>query len=209
MSRITLSFITLLIIEIFVIIFIVDPRWTLQVYGSENSNYESVLGKQFTSNHRDRTTKRFNKWFVRSGVVKQSFDTFVATDEQRRRSRGMEDMGNGMQQWMYERLKSFWTQVKIAMFRFSVLAELMMYAVLIYIPVLIDGLTQRSINAEAYEYASPTYFHMSKKLLTILILTPFLFLIFPGALHPWFVLGWMLIFPIPIWLGAKNVQHKI
>lgn len=209
MSRSALIILVVLLLELFLLLFIVSPSWSSKVYKLDTTSYASVFGQNFASKHMKYANNRYHHWFVASGVVKGSYDTFIATEEQRKRSRGMEDLGTGMQAWMYKRITAFWTVVKTLMFRASALLELFLYSLLLYIPFVIDGLVQRTIDHHGYVYASPTYFHAAKNSIQFLLLMPLAFLLVPMHVHPVFILSWLGVFPIALWLGAKNVQHVI
>jgi len=104
------------LVIIFLVHFVAYAVFIKENYLLSNMQHERIaqhafLGEQNAQYSDVRAQNYFTRWFVNTGVMANSFQTLVPTEQQRRDSRGMENMGSNVFPWVQQRVRTWWTMV--------------------------------------------------------------------------------------------------
>lgn len=184
-----------------------SPEFVKGQQKSEISSVRAVIGGKAEAKIQASTRATFHKWFVKSGFIAGFYKTFIPTEEEKARSRGLEDFGGEAFPWVEKRFKVFLEVMKGAIYRFYYLLLVMPHVLPVLLVGLIDGLVKRQEKKELFGYANPNYYHFAKYLIFGSIVSPFVLAFLPLGINPYLFTVWFLVLPFVIWLGVSNVQH--
>jgi hypothetical protein len=72
---------------------------------------------------------------------------------------------------------------------------------------LVDALVIRKIEILNFKTANSVFYHGAKRGLIWLLLLPIFMVISPITITAPFLVTWAAVFPVVVWVGAKNVQE--
>lgn len=171
---------------------------------AEYNAIQSFLGEESATRLRSQTDYWYDKLFNQTGIVTESYNILVPTEEQKERSGAMKNMGSSVFAYAEARITAWWTAVYIGLHR--------IFSLLIWLPGLlplavaagIDGSAMRKVKADSYQRASALFFGTGKSGLAILLLAPLVMALFPFPLPPVIAPLWVLAIIFLLSLVIRN-----
>ena len=90
------------------------------------------------------------------GLHEAMRNLFLPTDEQREKSRGLEEFGNYLFKYMSDRMEAFWRGLYLLFTRIWILMLWLPFIPIIVLPAFNHGWQLRNIKKTNFDYASPT-----------------------------------------------------
>lgn len=162
----------------------------------------------------ERATQRGNDWFttvfVDTRIMEHSFAPFIPTAEERASVEhlGMQDFGQPLFVWFENRMRVWWTLVWSTFTRVSSVLLWAPYTLLILVPLMVDGWTQRERRKHTFEFASPV---KQRYAISALIWMPILFMLMlsaPIAMHPLITPACIFGFGLLMQTGIANFMKR-
>lgn len=197
------------LLEIVLAALIISPEFIRKELAEEQQHVVNALGARVEHGLREQSAEAFRTVLVDTGVVRASYDMLVPTEDQRRRSVGMEELGGSTFVWVGERLKAFWNSVYQMFYRFSVLWAWAPAILPLAIPAVIDGLSIREIKKMSYGYASPVRYHAMTHALVFLLMAIPIYVAFPISVNPLVIPIWAVLVCLALMIFTANVQKRL
>ena len=198
-----------LILEVLIVGVIAPSNWLHDAILDERIMVESWLGEDATINLVDNTNAIYSKFFVSTGLVKKSYG-LIPTEEERKRSGGFDDLGREtFHPFAKERIDIMWSAIYQSIQRTALLLMWLPYALALFIPALIDGVSSRSIKKVTYGYASPVRYHTAFHAVILLFAAIPFYLALPIAVSPLLVPLWAAAISVSVMIMASNLQKQI
>jgi hypothetical protein len=171
---------------VFVVVYaiVVQEAWLQATISRERQTNIAVLGEDRAIGAERNATGIYNALFVRTGMVKKSFDLFVPSDAQRAASQGLETLGEKVFLFVDTRLRAMWTMIYQVIVRLCVAATWWPFVVLALIPCMVDALVSRQIKASSFALTSPHFQGIAVRAVPVLAILLALAMISPLLLHP-------------------------
>jgi hypothetical protein len=155
MRKTALLALVLLLMEVLLVGVVVQESWVRKVIGSEQALTRTWIGEQAAARVKDRADRWFRAAFIETGVMDGSHRLFLPTEEERRGSQGLEDLGSALFAGAEERLRVGWTMAYQVLVRFAQILLWAPYLLLLLVPAVTDGLLMRQRKKHGFHYASP------------------------------------------------------
>lgn len=153
------AFILLLIwiLEIFLVGAFVRESWFVQHIQHETDNSIRWLGADTVKAVYRAADNIFESTFVETGLYDTSYELFIPSAEERRRSKGMESMGKEIFTQVDRRLDVMWIAAYQVIVRVLMLLLWAPYFVIILVPAIVDGVVVREIKKVNFGFSSPMF----------------------------------------------------
>ncbi len=146
MLKLALLLLLIWIAEVLMLTALVADRYYKANLQYEEDRSQAWLGDKTYNAIRARGDLIFEDFFVASGLYDSSFELFIPSAEERRRSLGMEDMGRSLFHLVNERIALGWYavhQVILRLLQFSLWVPFFLVGL---IPSVVDGLAMRQVK---------------------------------------------------------------
>ncbi|TFI47252.1 DUF4400 domain-containing protein [Diaphorobacter sp. DS2] len=201
--------VSLLLLELCVILLLIPGPWMQEQILKEADYVKSSLGVET----RDWIHGKANDWFDRSvlqsGLYEELHRTVIPSDREKRKSRGMENMGHDWFVWLEGRM----TAALAAFYQFLTRCALLLawapYMLLLLIPAIYDGWTTWKIKRTNFDYASPVMHRYSVRGSFILLVGLANAFFLPVALTPMLIPVVMMAMCVLLGLAMGNMQKRI
>lgn len=145
----------------------------------------SIMGQGPAGNAEARASRWYRTAFLDSGVVESSLRAITPVQPQPgSKTAGLARLMARPLHYVEARIRTMWVLLYHLQLRISVTIMWWPYVVLIFLPVLIDGLTQRRISATNFSTPSPTMHMMAKSLLWLFLIGSVAVLFAPLPMPP-------------------------
>jgi hypothetical protein len=151
----------------------------------------------------------FESAFVDTGLYDTSYELFIPSAEERRRSRGMEDMGKEIFQQVDKRLDVMWIAAYQVIVRFLMVLLWAPYFAIILVPSVIDGIMVREIKKVNYGFSSPMRHRYSIIAILMTLYVMLLTLFSPVQVVPVFYPIAILIIVIAMNIVVSNAHKRL
>lgn len=145
----------LIVIESVIVCVLIPGDWTAKVIEQESELLEMRLGREEHDWVHNRARRWFNSSLIDSNVYTAARDHLIPSEEQKKKSKGMEQMGNAWFSWTESRLQAVANTYYHILTRFALLLTWLPYFLILLIPSFFDGVSTWKIKRTNFEYASP------------------------------------------------------
>lgn len=204
-----LIYIAIFLLEICVTALIISPDFIRSELADEQQHVVNVLGPRVEHDLREESASYFRASLVDTGVVRASYDMLVPTEDQRRRSVGMEELGGKAFVWVNDRLDAFWNSVYQMFYRICVLLAWAPAILPLALPAIVDGVMVREIKKRTYGYASPVRYHAMTHALMFLVMAIPIYVAFPIAVTPILIPIWAVMVCLCLMVFTANIQKRL
>ena len=128
----------LLVIEILVILLLVPGDWTDKAIEKESALVEASLGSESRYWIREQAESWYQSVMIDSGFYEGMYYTLIPTEEQRKNSRGMENMGTWWFVWAKGRMEALANVVYQFMTRTALFMTWAPYMLILLLPAIYD-----------------------------------------------------------------------
>jgi len=203
------AFIIMFITLVLALLILFGKEYVLEQMEEERQITSRVLGDTAEQAIYAQSYVLYESLFKKTGVMNASFSLIAPTESQRRRSAGLEGLGEAYFEHSVNRLTVFWNSVFQATYRGVLLFHWLPYMLPLFIPAIFDGLMSREIKKHNYGYASSVRYHMGVHvLITVFLIVP-IYLLMPFAITPLVIPAIGFLQAIVLMVTAANLQKQI
>ena len=199
----------LLVIEILVILLLVPGDWTDRAIEKESALVEANLGSETRYWIREQAESWYQSVMIDSGFYEGMYYTLIPTEEQRKNSRGMENMGTWWFVWAKGRMEALANVVYQFMTRTALFMTWAPYMLILLLPAIYDGMMTWRIKRTNFDYASPIIHRYGIRFTGYLVLGLGIAFFAPIALNPIIIPIVMMICCVLIGLTMGNLQKRV
>lgn len=146
MLKLALLLLLVWVIEVLMLTALVADSYYKTNLQHEEERSLAWLGEKTYNAIRARGDLIFEDLFVASGLYDSSFELFIPSAEERRRSVGMEDMGRSLFHIVNERIALMWYAVHQVILRVLQFSLWLPFFLVGLIPSVVDGLAMRQVK---------------------------------------------------------------
>jgi hypothetical protein len=199
----------LLVIEVLVILLLVPGDWTDKTIRRESELVEQNLGYEARQWISDTAGDWYKTSVLDSGFYAAMYHTLIPTEEERRKSKGMENMGQAWFVWVEGRIEAFTNVIYQFYTRLALLSSWAPYLLILFIPAVYDGLMSWKIKRTNFDYASPVVHRYSIRGTFFLSMGLFITFFAPIALNPIVIPAVMMCCCVLLGLAFGNLQKRV
>jgi hypothetical protein len=208
-KRVLAAFI-LLAVEVIVVAAMIPRSFTDSQINKELNQITVVMGEHYSQKTQDRARVWFNDYFVETGIYDETFRFFIPTEEQRRKSRGLEDFGqDNIFPFVEKTLVSIWTGLLQSTLRVSHYILWWPFLLLSLIPAGIDAYYERRIKQTSFRHSSPIRYRYAINSFMLIVMLFLFSVFFPLAVPPILVPIGFCIMAMSISFIFSNLQKKM
>lgn len=185
------------------------------VEGAINEEYAmsvKSLGLEITDQVYEKARKDYESALIESGIYTAVVRHLIPTDEERRNSVGMEDLGtrDGWFPLVQSRINATTTIIYQLFVRFEIMLMWLPYVLIfVSVPVFIGGFWQRRIKQSNFDYSSPLVTNSTVQLLVYSCLGGTMFMVLPIAINHMIIPVIMIIISVLLGRVIGNIQKRI
>tara|TARA_R110001583_G_scaffold1028_1_gene8889 strand:+ start:11080 stop:11715 length:636 start_codon:yes stop_codon:yes gene_type:complete len=202
-------FLWFLVIEAVVILTLIPGDRTEKIINEEHY----VIGNSFSKDTNDWIFGKAREWYqssiIDSGLYEGTRDVLIPTDEQKKRSRGMENMGGWWFKWVDGRIDA----VANIIFQFYVRVAIMImwapYMLVLLAPAIFDGLMTWKIKKATFAYSSPLLHQYSLRYVGVTAAVALLATFAPIVINVSIIPLVLMSVCVMIGIAAGNMQKRI
>ena len=172
------------VLEAILIMTIVPGDWTARVIQQESVLVEEHLGSESKEWISGKAYQWYRSSVIDSGVYHKVYRFLIPTEEQKKQSVGMENMGTGWFAWVEKRLESLANSIYHFYTRLALLTTWAPYFLILLIPSAFDGFTTWRIKRTNFDYVSPVLHRYSLQIIVVLILGMSILFMAPIVMTP-------------------------
>lgn len=145
-----------LFIEIIMVAILVPSSWTEDTIRSENLWVKERMGHESAVWIEAMAARWYNRAIVESGFLNAAHRHLLPSEEEKKRSRGLEHLGEKVYfPYIEARLKVFFYAVYQLFARFALLIAWLPFLLIVALPAVMDGMWSRRIRRLTFAYNSP------------------------------------------------------
>lgn len=207
MIRTVLLWCCVFLLEGIAVILLVPPNVVVNAAYQEDAVLVETLGEEAAEDISSKASDTFQSAFVETGIMSESFSLLVPSEAGKRKSAGMETLGEGLFEVVRRRLESLWNLVFVGIQRF--------YAFFAWLPLLLpfviaaafDGATIRKVKLLSFGMSSAARYGAALHGLIILVFFPLFYAVWPFSASPWLIPLWFIIFALVLRVLISNLQR--
>ena len=188
---------------------LIPGDWTDKAIKRESVLVEQSLGVEA----RDWIQSKASTWFrssvIDSGFYEGMYQTLIPSEEERQKSKGMQDMGQGWFVWVKGRMEAFVNVIYQFYTRLALLSAWAPYMLILFAPAVYDGMMTWRIKRTNFDYASPVLHRYSVRGTMYLMVGLFIAFFIPIALDPVVIPITMMTCCVLIGLTFGNLQKRV
>jgi len=199
----------IILLESLILAIIIPGDWTESVIEKESELVSKRLGEADHQWIHDKANKWYQNTYIDTGIYDAMLDHVTPNDEQKAKSKGMENMGTIWFDWISDRIDSMSFTYYHMLTRLALLLTWLPYFILLFIPAVIDGVMTRQIKKTNFQYASPFFHTYATKgiiFITLVLITLFLA---PIVIEPSIIPVSIMIVCVLMGLMVGNLQKRI
>lgn len=209
MGRIAVYLLIFWMLEVFLVGAFVQESWFKARIQTETDTAVAWLGGDTVKAVYRAADRIFESTFVETGIYDTSYELFIPSDAERRRSRGMENMGKEIFEAVDKRLEVMWMAVYQVVVRVLMLFLWVPYFLIVLIPAVVDGYMIREIKKTNYGFSSPAIHRYSIYLMGLVTYGIVLTLFSPVNVNPVVYPAAIMIIVTSIHFIVSNTQKRI
>lgn len=199
----------LLVIEILVILLLIPGDWVDKTIQRESELMEKNLGYETRQWINNTAGGWYQTSILDSGFYDAMYHTLIPTEEERKKSKGMENMGQRWFVWVEGRIEAFTNVIYQFYVRLALLFSWIPYLFILFIPSVYDGLMSWKIKRTNFDYASPVIHRYSIQGIFLLSIGLFIIFFAPIALNPIIIPIVMMLCCVLLGLAFSNLQKRV
>lgn len=196
-------------IEALVVLVLIPGNWTAKVIEEESQLLEIRLGPEEHRWVHDKARRWFNSSLIETGYYEIVRNHLIPTEEQKRKSVGMQKMGASWFDWAESRLQALANSYYHILTRFALLQTWMPYFLILLIPAVFDGITTWKIKRTNFAYASPLLHQYSTYGIVYIAMFLVALFIAPVILDPVIIPAAIMIACVMAGLMIGNFQKRV
>lgn len=199
----------LLALELVAILLLIPGDLTGRAIERESELVQQSLGREA----RNWITMKANTWYdasiIESGLYDATYRTLIPSEEEKKRSRGMEHMGGLWFEWVEGRIDAVSKVIYQFYARLALLANWAPYMLLLLLPAAFDGLMTWRIKRTNFDYASPVIHRYAVRGTVAVMIGLTIAFFVPFALNPSIIPLAMMVCCVLLGLALGNLQKRV
>jgi len=199
----------LVAIEAVIVTVLIPGSWTEQVIERESKLLEVRLGSDEHRWVHDKAQRWFNSSLIETGYYEAVLNHIVPTEEEKARSKGMEEMGAIWFGWAEGRLQAIASVYYHILSRFALLLTWAPYFLILFVPAVYDGIISWRIKRTNFAYSSPLLHQYSTLGIVYVFIGLVALFLAPIVLDPTIIPAAMMITCVMTGLMIGNFQKRM
>lgn len=186
---------------------IITPVYQLKRINVEVASAERIFGTEKTLEIVEGSKGVYKGLFVDSGIVQWASDHLAVQQDQQRTARkifgGFSKISDGTNNWIFSSIYAIYG----LFIRLGIMWQWFLYMIPLFFGATIEGWVTRRIKFNSFGFTPPIAFSAGVHTLIALLGFPFLYLIVPMPVTPYFMPCWAIIFAISLVTVFANMQR--
>ena len=199
----------LFVIELSIVLLLVPGDWTKKAIDKEADYVQRSLGERSVSWIHNMAANWYRSIILEPQVLETAKEFLVPTEQERAKSRGIENMGVPFFEWWDGRIAAFGVLTYQILARLALALMWIPYIIILLIPALHDGYMTWRIKRTNFDYASPVVHRYSSRGIAALTAGLVVLFFLPIAIDPIVVPLVMMAVAILMGLSLGNLQKRI
>lgn len=199
----------ILMIQLVVVLTLVPNDVTQRAIVKESEYVKRSLGTQSQQWIRSKATDWYQKSLIDSGAYESVYNHLIPSQEQIKKSKGIENMGAWWFRWVETRLEAIATLIYQFYTRLALLLMWLPYMLFLLVPALFDGAMTRKIKLTNFDYSSPVLHRYSIRGTWIIMTGMAVLFLAPIAIDPIYIPIALMGSCVLIGLAIGNLQKRI
>lgn len=195
--------------ELIVLALLVPTNWIEKARTLESQRIEQRLGADTRQWAMQKAQVWFRASFIDSGFYQSLHHLLIPTEQERQRSKGLEDFGQGLFSWLSVRVDALMHILYQFYVRLAILGLWWPYLLLVGMPAIWEGFMMRRIKRTNFGYVSPVIHHYSIRGVMLISVGLLMALVAPITLEPMLIPAVMMADCILAGLALGNIQKRI
>lgn len=199
----------LLVIELVTILLLIPGDWTDRAIEREAKLVEQSLGGEASGWIDAKASAWFRSSIIDSGFYAGMYHTLIPSEAEKKKSKGMEQMGDDWFKWAEGRIDAVVNVIYQFYARLALLVAWAPYMLLLLVPAAFDGLMTWKIKRTNFAYASPVIHRYSIRGTGFILVGLFIAFFAPIALDPVIIPMAMMVCCVLVGLAIGNLQKRV
>ena len=157
--------------------------------------------------------EKASQWYI-STVIESGFyegihNYFIPSEEEKKSSKGMENLGGVWFEWIEGRIEALTSMIFQLYSRLALITMWSPYILILFIPAIFDGLMVRKVKQTNFESASTMRIFYSSRGLMLVIFLLFLSLFLPVAVNPSIIPVALMLCCVLVGIALGNMQKRV
>lgn len=161
----------LILLELVAIFVFAPPQFVREAIVKDLQSSKVVLGEKLYERNKKNADEWYRKHILNSGLKDAVYSFFLPTDEERRRSKGLEHLDKGWwDRYIGTRVETLFYLIYMIVYRLFALGQWLPLAGVLLVPAILDGYYAWKKKQTNFDYSSPiiqTYAVRVASLITI------------------------------------------
>lgn len=196
-------------LEIMIIFLLIPGNYSEKAVEEE----KQLISKYLSEDTSNWVTQKATDWYqitmIDTGVYESMYRHLIPNDTEKARSKGMEELGRGIFEWVLGRLEAFTNIVYQFLARFAMFVMWFPYILIFLIPAMYDGLMVREIKKTNFRLASPVVHRYSFRMVGLLVFGLITLFFVPIAVNPIIIPFIMLGICVFLSFTVSNFQKRV
>lgn len=201
----------ILILELTAIMVLFPADMTRETVKAEKADIVRVMGRDSAEEIYSFARKGYEELVIESGVYNAVYRFFVPTEEQKRASKGMEELGTreGWFDWVTERIENCCLVFYEFLVRIGTIKAWFPYMMIMIVPAIGSGILERKVKQSNFDYSSPLIAKAAFNLMIYTMLAFVMLVFLPVPFSPLLVPLLMMVLCILIGHAIGNIQKRL
>lgn len=199
----------ILVCEILAIILVIPGSFASKTIKNEMEMAYSYLGGEGGNFIDENGRKWKDSVYYDTGFYDAAYWMFIPTEEERQKSRGLENLGTIWFKYAESRLEALEDVIHMAANRYAMLLLWMPAIVILLIPALVDGHMSRRIKQSSFNYSSPILHHYAGRFIALISFALAMLFTLPFSLNPIILPIALMLVAVAFGIALGNFQKRI
>jgi hypothetical protein len=196
-------------IELVIIFILVPGDWTETVIKREHALMDNRYTDETNELINATATRWYKKTMIDSGIYVGLYRHLIPSAEDKKNSKGMENLGSFWFNWLESRIDSLAYSVYHFYNRVALLMIWLPYFLILLIPSLYDGYNRWRIKRTNFDYSSSIVHHYSKLLTVLSVWSLVLLFLAPIVVEPTIIPAVIMLVCVLVGHTVGNLQKRI
>ena len=200
---------SLLGIEVLLIVLLLPGSYAQSVWQRESGYILDHAGPETYEFILERGENWKNRVFYETGFYNAALNMLVPTEEEKAKSKGLENLGSLWFEYAGERLDALEDVFHLTAIRLALAVAWAPYILIIFIPALLDGWYTRRIRQTNFKYVSPVIHTYAMKMAWSIAAGGAILFLLPFPITPIYIPVALMLMSIAIGVALGNFQKRL
>ena len=199
----------LLCCELTILLILIPGDWTKKQIIKESQYITRTLGEDTHAWIKNKADYFYKKTILDSGLYDETLRVLIPSAEERRKSRGMENMGSDWFKWIGGRVDALAQSIYQFYARVALVMVWLPYMAILFVPAIFDGYMTWLVKRSNFDYASPVLHRYAARAIGLIPVLGLALFLAPMAIDSLIVPMGMMLMCVMLGLAFGNVQKPI